>query len=177
MAESLIDEILQRYAYRLEGDFRPCMTAETPLVGGEMAEFQSYLKAQSLGLVDRWGLSLRTVEHLIRSYGRSHMDILALGFGDRKLLEPLCPGCPVVKAEVIYAVEDEMAVTLEDFMSRRTDLMHFYGNGRLPVLVAKLMGRRLGWKRARRKAEIHRYRQAVEEMFQFRSPSQEDCTV
>lgn len=172
MAESLIDQVLQRYAHRLQGDFQLCRTAQTALVGGEMADFPSYLKAQCLGLVGRWGLSLETVEHLIRSYGRSHMDILALGFRDRKLLEPLCPGCSVVKAEVIYAVEDEMAVTLEDFMSRRTDLMHFDGKGRLPVVVAKLMGKRLGWKRARRKAEIHRYRQTIEEMFHFKSPSQ-----
>lgn len=172
MAKSLIDQVLERYAHRLHGDFQPCRTAETALVGGEMAEFPSYLKAQCLGLVGRWGLSLRTVEHLIRSYGRSHMDILALGFNDRKLLEPLYPGCPVVKGEVIYAVEDEMAVTLEDFMSRRTDLMHCDGKERLPEIVAKLMGRRLGWKRARRKAEISRYRQAVEDMFYFKSASQ-----
>jgi glycerol-3-phosphate dehydrogenase len=168
MAESLIDEILERYAHRLQGDFQPCRTAKTALLGGEMAEFPSYLKVQCLGLVERWGLSLRTAEHMIHSYGRGHMDILALGLRDRKLLEPLWPGCPVVKAEVIHAVEDEMAVTLEDFMSRRTDLMHFDGKGRLPGVVAKLMGKRLGWKRARRKAEIHRYRQAVEQMFRFR---------
>jgi len=171
MAESLIDEMLQRYAHRLQGDFQPCRTAKTALVGGEMAEFPSYLKVQCLGLVERWGLSLRTAEHMIQSYGRGHIDILALGFRDGKLLEPLWPGCPVVKAEVIYAVEDEMAVTLEDFMSRRTDLMHFDGKGRLPLVVAKLMGKRLGWKRAHRKAEIRRYRQAIEEMFHFRSAS------
>ena len=172
MVETLIDQVLERYAHRLQGDFQPCRTAKTALVGGEMAEFPSYLKVQCLGLVERWGLSLRTAEHLIHNYGRSHMDILGLGLSDRRLLEPLCPGCPVVKAEVIYAVEDEMAVTLEDFMSRRTDLMHFDGKGRLSGVVAKLMGRRLGWKRARRKAEIHRYRQAIEEMFHFRSASQ-----
>ena len=164
-----IDQVLERYAHRLQRDFQPCRTAKAALVGGEMAEFQSYLKVQCLGLVDRWGLSLRTAEHLIQSYGRGHMDILALGLRDGKLLEPLWSGCPVVKAEVIYAVEDEMAVTLEDFMSRRTDLMHFDSKGRLPGVVAKLMGRRLGWKRARRKAEIHRYRQAVERMCYFRS--------
>jgi glycerol-3-phosphate dehydrogenase len=99
------------------------------------------------------------------------MDILALGLSDRKLLEPLGPGCRVIKAQVIYGVEDEMALTLDDFMSRRTDLLHFNGGGRLEVVAAKLMGKILGWNRTRRQAEISKYRQTVQEMFHFKSGS------
>ncbi len=171
MAKSLIDQVLEHYAHLLDGDFQPCQTAETPLTGGEMVDFPSYLSAQSLGLKGRWGLSLTTVEHLIHSYGRNHMQILALGLRDRKLLEPLGPGCRAIKAQVIYGVEDEMALTLEDFMSRRTDLIHFNGGQGIAVVAAKLMGKSLGWSRAHRRAEMRRYRQAVQEMFHFRSGS------
>jgi glycerol-3-phosphate dehydrogenase len=171
MAQTLIDQVLERYGNLLAGDFQPCQTAEVPLTGGEMTDFPSYLKAQVLGLKGRWGLSLTTVEHLIHSYGRNHMQILALGLTDRKLLEPLGPGCRAIKAQVIYAVEDEMALTLEDFMSRRTDLIHFNGDRRLAEVAAKLMGKQLGWSRARRQTEIRKYRQAVQEMFHFRSDS------
>jgi glycerol-3-phosphate dehydrogenase len=90
MAQDLIDQVLERYAHRLEGGFQACTTDEVPL------------------------------EHLINSYGRNHMEVLALGLSDRLLLEQLGPGCRVIKAQVIYGVEDEMALTLEDFMSRRT---------------------------------------------------------
>ncbi|MGD8370285.1 MAG: glycerol-3-phosphate dehydrogenase/oxidase [Syntrophobacterales bacterium] len=169
MAKSLVDQVLKRYDDLLEGDFSPCSTAETPLVGGEMADFPSYLKAQSLGLKDRWGLSQINVEHLIHSYGRNHMDILALGLRNRKLLEPLGPGCRVIRAQVIYAVEDEMALTLEDFMSRRTSLIYFNGQQDLASTAAKLMGRVLGWNRTRRLAEIRKYRETVQQMFNFRS--------
>jgi glycerol-3-phosphate dehydrogenase len=134
-----------------------------------MADFPSYLKAQSLGLKDRWGLSQINVEHLIHSYGRNHMDILALGLRNRKLLEPLGPGCRVIRAQVIYAVEDEMALTLEDFMSRRTSLIYFNGQQDLASTAAKLMGRVLGWNRTRRLAEIRKYRETVQQMFNFRS--------
>ena len=96
------------------------------------------------------------------------MQILALGLQDKNLLKPLRPGCRVIKAQVIFAVQDEMALTLEDFMSRRTDLLHFNGGGKLEVVVAKLMARALGWSRSRRRAEIKRYRQRVKEMFNFR---------
>lgn len=169
MAKSLIDQLLERYDHLLEGNFKPCSTGEVPLTGGEMIDFPSYLRAQSLGLKGRWGLSLTSIEHLIHSYGRNHMQILALGLQDPKLLETLGPGCRVIKAQVIYGVEDEMALTLEDFMSRRTDLLHFNGQPGLDVVAAKLMGKTLGWSRARRKAEIKRYRQTVKEMFHFRS--------
>ncbi len=64
-----------------------------------------------------------------------------------------------------------MALTLEDFMSRRTDLIHFNGGQGIAVVAAKLMGKSLGWSRAHRRAEMRRYRQAVQEMFHFRSGS------
>jgi glycerol-3-phosphate dehydrogenase len=173
MAKSLVDLILKNYAHRLSGTFGPCRTAESALPGGEMAEFPSYLKAQSLGLMGRWGLSRRTAEHLLQSYGRSHLDILALALQDKGLLEPLPTGCPVIRAEVVHAVEEEMALTLEDFMARRTGLMHFDADRGIGVAeeVSYLMGRLLGWGRGRRTAEIERYREAVADMFQFRSES------
>ena len=169
MAESIIDQVLERYDHLFDGDFSPCSTGEVPLTGGEMKDFPSYLRAQSLGLEGRWGLSATNVEHLIHSYGRNHMQILALGLQDPKLLKPLGPNCRVVRAQAIYGVEDEMALTLEDFMSRRTDLLHFNGEAKLEKVVAKLMAKPLGWSRSRRRNEIKRYRQRVKEMFHFRS--------
>jgi hypothetical protein len=38
----------------------------------------------------------------------------------------------------------------------------------LEVVAAKLMGKILGWSRARRQAEIRKYRQTVQEMFHFK---------
>jgi glycerol-3-phosphate dehydrogenase len=171
MAKGLLDQVVERYADRLKEDFQPCTTAKSPLVGGEMAEFSAYMQAQALALEGRWGLTQSTVEHLIRSYGCSHMEVLALGLHDRQLLEPLGPGCPVIKAEVIYAVEDEMALTLEDFLARRTGLMYFDGDPKVLAVVVDLMGRILGWKRRRRRWEIHNYRQAVARMFHFATES------
>jgi glycerol-3-phosphate dehydrogenase len=168
MAESIIDQVLERYGHFLQGEFRPCTTAEVPLTGGEMSDFPSYFRAQFLGLEGRWGLSASNVEHLLHSYGRNHMQVLALGLHDPKLLKPLGPNCRVLRAQVIYGVEDEMALTLEDFMSRRTDLLHFNGEGKVEKVVAKLMAKSLGWSRARRRNEIKRYRQRVKEMFHFR---------
>jgi glycerol-3-phosphate dehydrogenase len=166
MAANLLDQMLQSYAHRLPKSFHACQTDTTQLTGGEMAEFEAYSRAQTLGLVNRWKLAPKTASRLVCSYGRNHLDILAIGLQNRKLLEPLIPGSPVLKAEVVYAVEDEMALTLDDFMSRRTDLMHFDNRQGLQAVeaIARLMGDLLGWKRLRRRAEIKKYRSAVQAM-------------
>jgi glycerol-3-phosphate dehydrogenase len=173
MATSLLDQVEKRYAHRLSGTFRECRTGQVSLVGGEMGEFPGYLRAQSLGLMGGWGLSRQTAEHLIQSYGRNHMDILALVRSDPSLLEPLAPGCAAIKAEAIYAVEEEMALTLEDFMSRRTDLMHFGTDRELSVAktAAKLMGRLCRWTRIECERQISSYRHRVNQMFEFRASS------
>lgn len=169
MAANLLDKITQSYGHRLPKSYQPCRTDSQELTGGEMVEFDGYLKAQTLGLVKRWGFSPQTASHLVRSYGRNHLDILAIGLKRRSLLKPLIPGAALIKAEVVYAIEDEMAVTLEDFLARRTDLMHFDNQQGLRAVetTTKLMGDLLGWKRRRRKAEIEKYRRTVQEMFAF----------
>lgn len=166
MAANLLDQMLQSYAHRLPQSFHACQTDTAQLTGGEMAEFDAYLRAQTLGLVNRWRFAPKTASRLISCYGRNHLDILAIGLQNRKLLEPLIPGSPVLKAEVVYAVEDEMALTLDDFMSRRTDLMHFDNQQGIQAVetIARLMGHLLGWKRRQRKAEIRKYRRSVQTM-------------
>jgi glycerol-3-phosphate dehydrogenase len=168
MAASLLDQVLQSYAHRLPQSFHACRTDTVQLTGGEMAGFDTYLRAQTLGMVSRWGLTPRTASRLVSSYGRNHLDILAIGLQNRKLLEPLIPGSKVLKAEVVYAIEDEMALTLEDFMSRRTDLMHFDNQRGIQAVetIAGLMGQILGWNRSRRKAEIKKYLCAVQNMLE-----------
>lgn len=167
MAANLLDQVLQSYAHRLPQSFQACRTDTVQLTGGEMAGFDAYLRAQTLGLVNRWGLTPKTASRLVSSYGRNHLDILAVGLQNRKLLEPLIPGSTVLKAEVVYAIEDEMALTLEDFMSRRTDLMQFDNQRGIQAVktTARLMGHLLGWKRSRRKGEIKKYLCAVQNMF------------
>jgi glycerol-3-phosphate dehydrogenase len=67
-------------------------------------------------------------------------------------------------------VEEEMAMTLEDFMERRADLKHFSSQCGLEVAerVAHLMGGQLGWSETDKRREVERYRNAVLRMTEFR---------
>lgn len=59
--------------------------------------------------------------HIEKVYGPDCVDIFAIIAGDGKTGSYLRLDPPLLKAEVIHAVRDEMAVTLADVVLRRTD--------------------------------------------------------
>ena len=98
-----------------------------------------------------------------------YLKILSLGVIDWKLLEPLSPSSEVLKGEVVHAVEDEMAMTLEDFMERRTEIGRFHSDHDVDVAetAATLMGARLDWDESERKRQVEGYRSSAEELISF----------
>ena len=171
MAETVLDEILDRFQDRFENRFSTCQTAEVPLHGGEIADFEIYKNGELKGMGDRTGLAPSTLARLIAQYGTDYLKIVSLGFFDRELLQPITRDVPLLKGEVIHAVEDEMAMTVEDFMERRTDIMHFHGDGGTSAAeeVARLMARRLAWDEAERKRQVQAYLGARERTLAFRT--------
>ena len=115
---------------RLGWSARPCSTADLPLPGGDFQDFDSYSEGAVAALEEGWGLPPAVASRLVRTYGTEHVKILAYALRDKRLLEPLTPGVAVLRAEALYAAEEEMAVTLEDFLNRRTDLMLFDPSGK-----------------------------------------------
>jgi glycerol-3-phosphate dehydrogenase len=91
-------------------------------------------------------LSEATIQHLVQSYGSRADDVLAMSERDRSLLERLAPELPQIGAEVAYAVEQEMALSLEDVVLRRIGLgtLGFPGEQALDRATA-IMAARLGW--------------------------------
>jgi glycerol-3-phosphate dehydrogenase len=170
MAEALLDEVLDRFGEQFEHPFSECQTADLPLYGGDIADFEKYAAGELKGLGDRWGLSPDVIARLVRHYGTDYLKILSLGLTNREFLDPLSPDTIVLKGEVIYAVEDEMTMSLEDFLERRTDMMHFdpHWGTSIAEEVADLMGKRLQWDEAERERQLTAYRTAVETMIAFR---------
>lgn len=73
------------------------------------------------------GASTKTVknsdardQHLFARFGSEAQIILELIDQDANLGEQLIPGLPYLRAEAIFAVTHEMAITLDDILSRRT---------------------------------------------------------
>jgi glycerol-3-phosphate dehydrogenase len=171
MAQDLLDRLVAAEGRKLDWSPRPCCTADLPLPGGDFQDFESYSEGAVAALEEGWGLSPAVASRLVRTYGTEHVKILAYGLRDKRLLEPITSRVAVLRAEALYAVEEEMAVTLEDFLARRTDLMLFDPSGKkgldVAPLAVRLMGGVLGWGWRARREQLRRYREAVAAMTAF----------
>ena len=126
MAEDTVDE-----ACEILGVRRRSTTKRMPLLGGDGYRPKASDDQPKLG--DR--------------YGTLADDVRALITQDARLAEPLVPGLPYIKAEAVYAARAEMAVTLDDVLSRRTRARLFDRPASVAAAddVARLIADDMGW--------------------------------
>jgi len=158
MAERVVDLVYERLGRRPA----PSRTAEVVLPGGERSPAELRALAGELERVLP-RLGRLGVERLIMHHGA---DAARFAGPEATVL----PGStPVLEAEVVAAVDEEMALTLEDVLDRRLRLLYFDVHQGLDVVepVAALVARRLGWDTARTGREIAAYRQLAESLRRF----------
>jgi glycerol-3-phosphate dehydrogenase len=107
----------------------------------------------------------------VDTYGTDHVRVLGRAAREPDLLEPIVDGSPVLRAEVAYAASEEMAVTLEDFMRRRSELMLFGPDGApgAAEAAAGVLGSTLTWDRPEKRRQLSAYGKAVKRMMAFRA--------
>jgi len=116
------------------------------------------------------GLDRDTLETLVSAYGRGWTRVVDLAGKVAGGTERLCPTNPDVVAELHHAVQEEMAVSLQDVLLRRTGI----GTSRCQGQdCAESIGRRmaplLGWTPRRVDAELEAYHAHVERSHKFRT--------
>ncbi|GAB3994466.1 glycerol-3-phosphate dehydrogenase/oxidase [Spirosoma daeguense] len=124
------------------------------LVGGENYRYEDWQ------LVHKgYNLPADTCQHLLRTYGTRAERVAQLIKSQPKLAEKLIDTQPVIKAEVVYQVREEMAVTLRDVLARRwrLELSDWQLTAQLVPQVAELMAPELGWSSTYRDAQIQSY--------------------
>ncbi len=136
-------------------------TATTPLVGGDIEDYAAFIRDGGATHAAPWtsrdgGAHVRTpvaaVWHRARARrghrrGGAHAPPLSRSRSARR--------CPVLGAEIVFAVREEMAVHLTDALLRRTDAGSAGHPGADAVEnAARVMGDILGWSDERRREEI-----------------------
>ncbi|MBX3073796.1 FAD-dependent oxidoreductase [Candidatus Obscuribacterales bacterium] len=78
-------------------------------------------------------------------YGSDALEIQEIAHDDKSLAERLHPALPYIGAEVVYAVRQEMARTVDDFLSRRVRALFLNAEASVAMAptVAKLMAAEL----------------------------------
>ncbi len=148
LAQDAIDDAF----VRLGRTAPPCTTVDLRLPGAVDDP------TELIASLERRGVSRRTAERLATLYGTRASRIVDRGVADPSLLEVFDEPTGAIEAELVFAVQEEFAVTLTDVLARRLviafDPDHGYGS--LDRSVDRL-GRLLGWDDARRSAEIAEY--------------------
>ncbi|HEV8633789.1 MAG TPA: glycerol-3-phosphate dehydrogenase/oxidase [Chloroflexota bacterium] len=106
--------------------------------------------------LERLGLPLPSAERLRRAYGDDAGAVAALAEAERALAEPIVPGQPPIRAEVVHAARHEQARRIGDVLARRTRLLLLDHRGAVAAAphVAELIGGALGWGDGERRAAL-----------------------
>jgi len=146
MAEDTVDAAVARLGEPLPRRARRSRTRSLALRG---ADGWRDAGARDARLADRYGGEAGVVEAMIAA--------------DPKAGEPLVAGLPYRRAEAVYAARYEMAVDLDDVLSRRTRcrLLGRDATAAAADDVAELLAPELGWSEAERVEQVARFRAAL----------------
>jgi len=168
---SLAEELGDRVSRAL-GRPAPGRTAHLTLDGAdeEAGRLEAHTWLDVSGDVAASGLARETLETLVTLHGRSYRRVVELAGklpagGDR-----LCASNPDVVAQLHHAVQEELTVSLQDFLLRRTGIGTSRCQGRdCAEAIARRMAPLTGWSARRLEAELEAYQAQVARSQRFRA--------
>lgn len=126
-----------------------CKTAARRLPGGAIDRISAFMKEGRTN-----GAALPNADHIARLYGSRLPKLLAMLEQCPDLRQPLSPSGDI-GAQILLAIREEMALTLEDVVMRRTGIGQEGDPGSSALeRAAAIMAGECGWSEARRRAEI-----------------------
>jgi glycerol-3-phosphate dehydrogenase len=145
LAEKTVDALVEKLGMR----GRNCTTQTALAPGGGIGRFKEF-EARMQAEHD----PVPNITHLARLYGTRVREVLTLGQNRPELRQALSESGDI-GAQVLFAVREEMAMTLEDVVMRRTGIGQLGNPGADNIArAADLMAGELGWNDARKANEI-----------------------
>ena len=156
MAEDAVDEAVNHLRRIV-----PDSTTENLAIIG--AEGYSVLINKIPKLAKEYGLAEDTIRHLLDRYGSLFEEVLAQAKDDSTLLEPLIEGLPYIKAEALYAITHEAALSIDDLLSRRTRIAFEASDSGLSITsyLGELLGKYAGLEKKEIAKSINEYEQII----------------
>ena len=159
LAERLVDHVVAQLPGSLPARWAEHPSRKAPLPGGHTGDFEHYFKDAAADAVRLFDVPRAAAERIVRTYGTRWQQVLEPIRSDRKLADPLPGSVDCLGAEVAFAIENEMALEIDDFLLRRSGLNWFaaYALRDAVPRVAEIFAERLGWDAARREAAIREF--------------------
>jgi glycerol-3-phosphate dehydrogenase len=152
----------------------PTKTRALPgAVGLPRGGWSTAIEALAGELAETHALAPETASHLASIYGVRARVLAERIAASPELGQRMQPDLPYVWAEVEFAVEHDLARTMDDVLSRRVPLLLIGRDQGLDVAdrVADMAAARLGWSDERKARELDAYRAVVEGTRRFRQPA------
>ena len=162
LGEKLVDQVVANMAGSSPAQWAEHPTRRTPLPGGHTNDFENYSRDAAADAVRLFNVPRAAAERIVRTYGTRWQQVLEPARFDRKLADPL-PGCGnCLGTEVAFAIDNEMALELDDFLLRRSGLNWYAASALREAMprVADIFAERLGWDAARREAALEGFRKS-----------------
>jgi glycerol-3-phosphate dehydrogenase len=148
MAEKTINMVMRKLGKKSS----KCKTFATPVYGGDIDSFNDFRITVRRELFP--DLTDELISALIHNYGSKYPEVLKYTTENSEWAAPI-GDYPVLKAEIIHALREEMALKLSDVLFRRTDLgTAGYPGDDVVLTCADIMASELNWDRVRKESEI-----------------------
>ena len=155
LAEDLGDRVM-----RTLGRARPSVTAHRTLDGldEEVGQVEARAWLDVSADMAATGLDRATLQTLVTNYGRAYPRIVDLAGKVPGGDERLCPQNADIVAELHHAVREELTISLQDFLFRRTGIGTSRCQGEdCAEAIGQRMAALLGWSPRRLDAELDAY--------------------
>jgi len=171
MAEDTISAVQKSLARAVT----PGVTLDHPLWGSA-----GYTPEYWESLVRDYKLPEQTAKHLSQKFGTNATNVLQLAQADHALAAPIVAGFAPLLAEVAYCARNEMAITIEDVLMRRTGLQFYSWRAAVSAAAptATILAKELGWSAEFEQSAAEDYRKKITRLIQLAGlPAEQPTTV
>jgi len=163
IAKDTLDKVCDKLGVNVN-----CTTAVEKLPGADTSALER-ARVDMKTIASSKGISEETFNHLISLYGSRYAEVLDYVSRDALLREPICDRNPDIEAQIPHAIERESALTLSDFMLRRSLIAYRECEGLdCCSKVAKKMAEILDWSDEQTSMQIDSFKKeiAIRHMFE-----------
>jgi glycerol-3-phosphate dehydrogenase len=156
MAEKVVDLVCDQLGKENGKRYPKCTTEQITISGGDGRPYTLFdkLQAERVEQGVSCGVTRDRSEYLVALYGANS----SLIFDRIVSLQQNYPDDAVLRGQILYCVEEEMAVSLADFLVRRSGALYFSPIYCREIVekAADLMAEYLNWTSAQRSAQLKR---------------------
>jgi len=154
-ARNVAEHVMRLAAAKLGKTLPRLDSSSKALPGGDTGDPEVFFAAAKTRMPP--SMPAAAVEHLLRCYGTEWDSVIKTSDSDPSLLNPLSGQSEIIGAQAIFAVREEMAMTLSDVVFRRTGLGTTGLDDRQAVTAcAAAIGKELKWSEERMREEAAR---------------------